>query len=136
MMSYEEIHTAVAHGESLPPFRTLPEKLCCECLVNLKHAFENGRMDEHQVRVGKQDIRRAYAEDSESYQQYMAVYREYNDNSGKAGGCIREILQGLKQDNPDYEALFQLAMDCIGRLCNDTVTPMLAKTMSNRTERA
>lgn len=127
MMSYEEIHTAVARGQELPPFRTLPEKLCYECLVNLKHAFENGRMDEHQVRVGKQDIRRAFAKDSEAYRQYMAVYREYNDNSGKAGGYIREIIQGLKQDRPDYETLLQLAMDCIGRLCNDTVTPKLAR---------
>ena len=127
MMSYEEIHTAAARNQELPPFRTLPEKLCYECLSNLKHAFEIGQMDEHQVRVGKQDIRRAYAQDGELYQQYMAVYREYNENSGKAGGCIREIVQGLKQGSPDYAALLQLAMDCIGRLCNDMVTPMLAR---------
>lgn len=136
MMSYEEIHTAAARNQELPPFRTLPEKLCYGCLVKLKQAFESGRMEEAQVRAGKQDIQRAYAQDSETYRQYMSVYRAYVENSGKAGGYIWEILQGLKQDNPDYEALFQLAMDCIGRLCNDTVTPMLAKTMSNRTERA
>ena len=127
MMSYEEIHIAVAHGENLPPFRALPEKLCYGCLQNLKYAFECGALDEKQVRTGKQDIRRAYADDSKAYRQYMAVYQEYNENSIVAGGFIREIILELNQDKPDYKTLFHMAMECIGQMKNETVTAALAK---------
>ena len=130
MMSYEEIHKAAAHAEELPPFPTLPERLCYACLENLKQAFEEGRLEPSRVRAEKQDIRRAYAQECEAYRQYMAVYREYNDNSRKAGGIIRDILHGLEQDEPDYKKLFLLAMACIGKMKNDTVVPMLTNYKS------
>lgn len=97
-MTYKEILMLVSRNEALPPFQTLPDRLCYESLAKLKADYELSGLDEKQVKIRKQDIRRAHEEYTEAYRQYMAVYREYNDNSRKTGGILREILSGTKKN--------------------------------------
>ena len=121
-MTYKEILMLVSRNEALPPFQTLPDRLCYESLAKLKADYELSGLDEKQVKIRKQDIRRA---------QYMAVYREYNDNSRKTGGILREILSGTKEKPQDYKKLFLLAVDCIGLIRNDDVTVRAIKEASH-----
>lgn len=121
-MTYKEILMLVSRNEALPPFQSLPDRLCYESLAKLKADYELSGLDEKQVKIRKQDIRRAHEEYTEAYRQYMAVYREYNDNSRKTGGILREILSGTKEKPQDYKKLFLLAVDCIGIMRNDDVT--------------
>lgn len=130
-MTYKEILMLVSRNEALPPFQTLPNRLCYESLAKLKADYELSGLDEKQVKIRKQDIRRAHEEYTEAYRQYMAVYREYNDNSRKTGGILREILSGAKENPRDYKNLFLLAVDCIGLMRNDDVTVRLIKEASH-----
>ena len=130
-MTYKEILMLVSRNEALPPFQTLPDRLCYESLAKLKADYELSGLDEKQVKIRKQDIRRAHEEYTEAYRQYMAVYREYNDNSRKTGGILREILSGTKEKPQEYKKLFLLAVDCIGLIRNDDVTVRAIKEASH-----
>lgn len=129
-MTYAEIHTLVAHGEPLPPFQSLPDLECYESLACLKKLYELTGMNEKTVKCHKQDIRRAHKEAVEAFEQYMAVYREYNDNNRKTGQDIKAILDGLEEENPNYQELFLLSVNCIGRMQNgEHVTRMICEKM-------
>ena len=65
---------------------------------------------------------RSHEEYAGAFRQYMAVYREYCDNSLKAGQDVRAMLEGLKAENPDWRGLFLLAVACIGRMQHDEAT--------------
>ena len=124
-MTYPEIVSLVSRGEPLPPFQSLPDRLCYGCLATLKTEYEQHGLDEKRVTAGKRDLRRAHEEASEAFRQYMAVYKEYNDNQIRAGGIIRNILAGVTTGNPDYKALFLMAVHCIGLINDDDVTVKL-----------
>lgn len=124
-MTYPEIVSLVSRGEPLPPFQSLPDRLCYGCLATLKTEYEQHGLDEKRVKAGKRDIRRAHEEASEAFRQYMAVYKEYNDNQIRAGGITRNILAGVTTGNPDYKALFLMAVHCIGLINDDDVTVKL-----------
>ena len=118
-MTFQEIHHLVAHGEGLPPFQSLPDRLCYESLAKLKADYELTGADSKLVRIRKQDIRRAHEEFTEAHRQYMAVYKEYSDNCLKTGQDIKAILAGLNAENLDYRQLFALAVQCIDRMTHD-----------------
>lgn len=130
-MTYPEIVSLVSRGEPLPPFQSLPDRLCYGCLAALKTEYEQHGLDEKRVKAGKRDIRRAHEEASEAFRQYMAVYKEYNDNRIRAGGIIRNILAGVTTGNPDYKALFLMAVDCIGLINDDDITVKLIRDAVN-----
>ena len=118
-MTYTEIHTLVAHGEPLPLFSSLPDRLCYEGLCMLKEKYEHGSLDEKGLRRFKQEVRLSHEEYTGAFQQYMAVYKEYSDNSMKIGQDMKAILNGLDEKNPNYRELFLLAINCIGRMQHD-----------------
>ena len=126
-MTYREILTLVSKGEPLPLFQTLADRLCYESLAKLKAEYELAGLGEKQVKIRKQEIRRAHEVYTEAHRQYLAVYREYNENCRRVGGEIREILEGLKRPSPDYPQLFQKAMNCLGILCNDSAAPQIVR---------
>lgn len=129
-MTYQEIHGLVSHGEKLPPFQSLPDKLCYECLSSLKRQYEQAGIDERRLRVGKQVVRRSHEEYTRAFRQYMAVYKEYNDNCLKTGQAMKAIWDGLNEERPDYQALFLMAIDCIGRMQHDeSVVRMVREKM-------
>lgn len=130
-MTYPEIVSLVSRGEPLPPFQSLPDRLCYGCLATLKTEYEQHGLDEKRVKAGKRDIRRAHEEASEAFRQYMAVYKEYNDNQIRACGIIRNILAGVTTGNPDYKALFLMAVDCIGLINDDDITVKLIRDAVN-----
>lgn len=130
-MTYPEIVSLVSRGEPLPPFQSLPDRLCYGCLATLKTEYEQHGLDEKRVKAGKRDIRRAHEEASEAFRQYMAVYKEYNDNRIRACGIIRNILAGVTTGNPDYKALFLMAVDCIGLINDDDITVKLIRDAVN-----
>lgn len=130
-MTYPEIVSLVSRGEPLPPFQSLPDRLCYGCLATLKTEYEQHGLDEKRVKAGKRDIRRAHEEASEAFRQYMAVYKEYNDNRIRAGGIIRNILAVVTTGNPDYKALFLMAVHCIGLINDDDVTVKLIRDAIN-----
>lgn len=121
-MTYADIHTLAARGEALPPFSSLPDRLCYEGLCMLKGKYERGELDEKGLRRLKQEARRSYEEYEGAFRQYMAVYREYCDNSLKTGQDVRAMLEGLKAEKPDWRGLFLLAVACIGRMQHDEAT--------------
>ena len=118
-MTYTDIHTLAAQGEALPSFSSLPDRLCYEGLCMLKGKYERGELDEKGLRRLKQEARRSYEEYAGAFRQYMAVYREYCDNSLKTGQDVRAMLEGLKAEKPDWRGLFLLAVACIGRMQHD-----------------
>ena len=130
-MTYPEIVSLVSRGELLPPFQSLPDRLCYGCLATLKTEYEQHGLDEKRVKTGKREIRRAHEEASEAFRLYMAVYKEYNDNRIRAGGIIRNVLDGVKAGNPDYKTLFLMAVDCIGLINADNVTVKLIRDAVN-----
>ena len=130
-MTYPEIVSLVSRGEPLPPFQSLPDRLCYGCLATLKTEYEQHGLDEKRVKTGKREIRRAHEEASEAFRLYMAVYKEYNDNRIRAGGIIRNVLDGVKAGNPDYKTLFLMAVDCIGLINADNVTVKLIRDAVN-----
>ena len=130
-MTYPEIVSLVSRSEPLPPFQSLPDRLCYGCLAALKAEYEQHGLDEKRVKAGKRDIRRAHEEASEAFRQYMAVYKEYNDNRTRAGGIIQNILNGVTMGNTDYKALFLMAVDCIGLINDDDVTVKLIRDAVN-----
>ena len=126
-MTYADIHTLAARGEALPPFSSLPDRLCYEELCMLKEKYERGELDEKGLRRLKQVVRRSYEEYDGAFRQYMAVYREYCDNSLKTGQDVRAMLEGLKAENPDWRGLFLLAVACIGRMQHDEAAVRLIR---------
>lgn len=126
-MTYGEIHARAAHGEGLPPFASLPDRLCWEWLRTLKAKYERGELDEKGLRRLKQEARLAHAEYTEAFGQYMAVYREYSGNCRENGQAVRAILEGLAAEEPDWKALFVLAAGCIGRMLHDETTAQLLR---------
>ena len=130
-MTYKEILMLVSRNEALPPFQSLPDRLCYESLAKLKADYELVGLEKKQAKIRKQDIQRAHEEYTEAYQRYIAVYREYNDNSRKTCGILREILSGTKEKPQDYKKLFLLAVDCIGLMRNDDVTVRAIKEASH-----
>ncbi len=130
-MTYLDIVSFVSRGEPLPPFQSLPDRLCYGCLATLKTEYEQHGLDEKRVKTGKREIRRAHEEASEAFRLYMAVYKEYNDNRIRAGGIIRNVLDGVKAGNPDYKTLFLMAVDCIGLINADNVTVKLIRDAVN-----
>ena len=126
-MTYKEILSLVGSGDCLPPFQSLPDRMCYESLSKLKSEYELLGLDEKQVRVRKQDIRRAYEESAEAYKQYMGVYAEYNRNSQLCGSMVKQMMEGAKEQDPDYKSLFLMAVKCIGIMSNDSVTPEIIK---------
>lgn len=130
-MTYLDIVSFVSRGEPLPPFQSLPDRLCYGCLATLKTEYEQHGLDEKRVKTGKREIRRAHEEASEAFRLYMAVYKEYNDNRMRAGEIIRNILAGVTTGNPGYKALFLMAVDCIGLINADDVTVKLIRDAVN-----
>ena len=126
-MTYGEIHARAARGEELPPFASLPDRFCWERLRALKTKYERGELDEKGLRRLKQEARLAHAEYTGAFEQYMAVYREYNDNCRENGQAVRAMLEGLEAEEPDWKALFGLAAACIGRMLHDETTARLLR---------
>lgn len=85
----------------------------------LKEKYEQGSLDEKGLRRFKQEVRLSHEEYTGAFQQYMAVYKEYSDNSMKTGQDMKAILNGLDEKNPDYRELFLLAINCIGKMQHD-----------------
>lgn len=121
-MTFNELLAAACGKIEMPPFPTLPERMCFAALRNVRCDWLEKRIDDKQAAVEKRDIRRAYDEAAEAHQQHVAVYRTYCQRSKQAGGIIRDIVVALKADSPDYKALLEKAMDCIGVLCNEHVS--------------
>lgn len=131
-MTYTEIHTLVAHGEPLPLFSSLPDRLCYEGLCMLKEKYEKGSLDEKGLRRFKQEVRLSHEEYTGAFQQYMAIYREYCDNALKSGQDIRNMLEGMEAKDPDWKALFLLAVGCIGRLQHDEATVRMIRDKAEK----
>lgn len=126
-MTYGEIHARAARSEELPPFASLPDRLCWEWLSALKGKYERGELDEKRLRRFKQETRLAHAEYTEAFERYMAVYREYSDHCRENGRAVQAILAGLEAAEPDWRALFLLAADCLGRTLHDETTARLLR---------
>ena len=54
-MTYPEIVSLVSRGEPLPPFQSLPDRLCYGCLATLKTEYEQHELDEKRVKAGKRE---------------------------------------------------------------------------------
>lgn len=126
-MTYGEIHARAARSEELPPFASLPDRLCWEWLRTLKANYERGELDEKGLRRLKQEARLAHADYTEGFERYMAVCREYSDHCRENGQAVRAILAGLEAAEPDWRALFGLAADCLGRTLHDETTARLLR---------
>ncbi len=131
-MTYKEILTLVSKEEPLPLFQALADRLCYESLAKLKAEYELAGVGEKQVKIRKQEIRRAHEEYTEAHRQYLAVYRGIQR---KLPACRRRNTRNLGRVETavsELPAAFQKAMNCLGTLCNDSATAQIIQKIMNQ----
>lgn len=112
-MEFSEILHLAAQGRELPPFQSLPDRLCWQSLSALRRAYDHGEADAERVKWEKQELRRAHAEYTEAYRQYVEAYREYGARRVRAGGKVRELLEAKKAEPGNYRRQARLAAQAL-----------------------